>query len=49
MLRGRVELDSHVHDFVDWCHLWNYIKNIVIFQMMIMIFYTPIDWKTAGL
>ena len=22
---GRVELDSHRHDFVDWVHLWNYM------------------------
>ena len=22
---GRVELDSHMHDFVDWQHLWNYM------------------------
>lgn len=25
MLGGRVELDSHIHDFVDWQHLWNYM------------------------
>ena len=27
MLGGRVELDSHMHDFADWCHLWNYMKE----------------------
>ena len=25
MLGGRVELDSHIHDFADWYRLWNYM------------------------
>lgn len=27
MLGGRVELDSHMHDFVDWHRLWNYMEE----------------------